>query len=64
MSEEQRPREWKPGDTIGPQDFGITAAEPNPLADAMRRDLAHTVEEMLAAEDGAGPVRPDEETTT
>lgn len=60
-----RVREWKPGDTVGPLDFGITPAAPNPLSEAMRRNLAHTAEEMLAPakDDSAGPARPDEEPT-
>lgn len=38
QTDEPQRREWSPGDEIGPRDFGITPAAPNPLADAMRRD--------------------------
>lgn len=62
MSDEQpRKREWKPGDTIGPQDFGVTPAAPNPLGDAMKRDLARRAEEMQ--DEGDGPVSSEEQST-
>jgi hypothetical protein len=50
--EETSRREWKPGETIGPQDFGTTPAGPNPIGDAMKRDLARRADEMLAQRGG------------
>ncbi len=53
-------REWRPGDTVGPQDFGIAPAAPNPLADAMRKDASRTAERMLRlAEDNEEGTQTD-----
>lgn len=59
--EQPRKREWKPGDTIGPQDFGITPAAPNPIGDAIQRDLARRAEEMQGETER--PVSSEETTT-